>query len=191
MSNIFRGYSGLNILDITINQIHITYLYFNFVWPGKSRLEYCLEMALKSFSFLPEPPRAGSNVGRAAVVMLYFFFLSLIVSGVWLSKVFYVVQKHKTKIQFTLHYSDWQNQNVSAVWLTIDISSRVSGEVARLKRKNYQTYKVPSKGAFRACEYLLRFAKNSAVSQFRKFFAVIRLHFAFVRNYAILSNNCK
>lgn len=44
-------------------------LYLSFVCPGRSRLEYCLEIALKSFSFRPEPPLAGSNVGLAAVVM--------------------------------------------------------------------------------------------------------------------------
>lgn len=47
-----------------------TYLYLSFVWPGKSRLEYCFDKALKSFSPRPDPPRAGSNVGRAAVVIV-------------------------------------------------------------------------------------------------------------------------
>ena len=47
------------------------YLYFNLVWAGKSRLEYCFESALRSPSPFPEPPRAGSNVGLAAVVMTY------------------------------------------------------------------------------------------------------------------------
>lgn len=46
------------------------YLYFSLVWPGRSRLEYCFERALKSFSPLPWPPLAGSKVGRAAVVMI-------------------------------------------------------------------------------------------------------------------------
>ena len=45
--------------------------YFNFVWEGKSLLEYCFERAERSFSPFPLPPRAGSNVGRAAVVILY------------------------------------------------------------------------------------------------------------------------
>lgn len=45
------------------------YLYFNFVWDGKSLLEYCTDNALRSFSPRPWPPRAGSNVGRAAVVI--------------------------------------------------------------------------------------------------------------------------
>uniref|UniRef100_A0AAG5DLK1 Secreted protein n=1 Tax=Anopheles atroparvus TaxID=41427 RepID=A0AAG5DLK1_ANOAO len=44
-------------------------LYFSFVCPGKSRLLYCFESALKSFSPRPLPPRAGSKVGRAAVVI--------------------------------------------------------------------------------------------------------------------------
>uniref|UniRef100_A0A182VC11 Uncharacterized protein n=1 Tax=Anopheles merus TaxID=30066 RepID=A0A182VC11_ANOME len=44
--------------------------YFSFVCPGRSRLLYCLERALRSFSPRPLPPRAGSNVGRAAVVMV-------------------------------------------------------------------------------------------------------------------------
>lgn len=48
-------------------------LYLSFVWPGKSRLEYCLDNALKSFSPRPLPPRAGSNVGRAAVVIFVYF----------------------------------------------------------------------------------------------------------------------
>ena len=57
-------------------QIHLhiythIYLYFNLVCAGKSRLEYCFESALRSPSPLPEPPRAGSNVGLAAVVMAY------------------------------------------------------------------------------------------------------------------------
>lgn len=51
------------------------YLYLRFLWPGKSRLEYCFDIELKSFSPRPEPPRAGSNVGRAAVVMFYVAFL--------------------------------------------------------------------------------------------------------------------
>lgn len=42
------------------------------MWAGKSRLEYCLDKALRSPSFLPRPPRAGSKVGRAAVVMPVF-----------------------------------------------------------------------------------------------------------------------
>ena len=45
--------------------------YFNFVWEGKSLLEYCFDKAERSFSPFPLPPRAGSNVGRAAVVILY------------------------------------------------------------------------------------------------------------------------
>ena len=46
-----------------------TYRYFNFVCDGKSRLEYCFERALRSPSPFPDPPRAGSKVGRAAVVI--------------------------------------------------------------------------------------------------------------------------
>lgn len=47
-----------------------TDLYFSLVCPGKSLDEYCLLSADRSFSPLPVPPRAGSNVGRAAVVMV-------------------------------------------------------------------------------------------------------------------------
>ncbi|KAG7282704.1 hypothetical protein CRUP_017630 [Coryphaenoides rupestris] len=36
----------------------------------RSRLEYCLDRALRSPSPFPRPPRAGSNVGLAAVVIL-------------------------------------------------------------------------------------------------------------------------
>lgn len=46
-------------------------LYLILVWPGRSRLEYCLDRALKSPSPLPLPPLAGSNVGLAAVVIFY------------------------------------------------------------------------------------------------------------------------
>lgn len=46
-----------------------TDLYLILVWPGRSRLEYCLDNALKSPSPLPLPPLAGSNVGLAAVVI--------------------------------------------------------------------------------------------------------------------------
>ena len=52
-----------------LNYFIYSNLYLSFVCPGRSRLEYCLEMALKSFSFRPEPPLAGSNVGLAAVVI--------------------------------------------------------------------------------------------------------------------------
>ncbi len=48
------------------------YLYLSLVWEGRSRLEYCLDRADKSPSPFPRPPRAGSNVGRAAVVILCF-----------------------------------------------------------------------------------------------------------------------
>ena len=41
------------------------------MWAGKSRLEYCFDSALRSPSPLPVPPRAGSNVGLAAVVITY------------------------------------------------------------------------------------------------------------------------
>lgn len=44
-------------------------LYLILVWPGRSRLEYCLDRALKSPSPFPLPPLAGSNVGLAAVVI--------------------------------------------------------------------------------------------------------------------------
>ena len=50
-------------------QGNISNLYLSLVCPGKSREEYCLLRADKSFSPLPVPPRAGSNVGLAAVVM--------------------------------------------------------------------------------------------------------------------------
>lgn len=50
--------------------IQNVYLYLILVWPGRSRLEYCLDKALKSPSPLPLPPLAGSNVGLAAVVIL-------------------------------------------------------------------------------------------------------------------------
>ena len=36
---------------------------------GKSRLEYCLDKTERSPSPLPDPPRAGTYVGRAAVVI--------------------------------------------------------------------------------------------------------------------------
>ncbi len=48
------------------------YLYLSLVWEGRSRLEYCLDRADRSPSPFPRPPRAGSNVGRAAVVILCF-----------------------------------------------------------------------------------------------------------------------
>ena len=51
----------------------ITNLVFNLVCPGKSRLEYCLDNALRSPSPLPLPPWAGSKVGRAAVVIFLQF----------------------------------------------------------------------------------------------------------------------
>lgn len=47
------------------------YLYFIFVWEGRSLLEYCFESWLKSPSPFPLPPLAGSKVGRAAVVIFY------------------------------------------------------------------------------------------------------------------------
>lgn len=53
-----------------LNLIHHIYLYLILVWPGRSRLEYCLDNALKSPSPFPLPPLAGSNVGLAAVVIL-------------------------------------------------------------------------------------------------------------------------
>lgn len=53
----------------TINNLTV-YLYLILVCPGRSRLEYCLDRALKSPSPLPLPPLAGSNVGLAAVVIL-------------------------------------------------------------------------------------------------------------------------
>lgn len=55
------------------NKFITTNLYFNLVCPGRSLLEYCRDIALKSFSPRPVPPRAGSNVGRAAVVILFRF----------------------------------------------------------------------------------------------------------------------
>lgn len=48
---------------------HCKYLYLSLVWEGRSLLEYCLERADRSPSPFPLPPRAGSNVGRAAVVI--------------------------------------------------------------------------------------------------------------------------
>ena len=56
------------------------YLYFNFVCDGKSRLEYCLESADKSFSPLPCPPLAGSKVGLAAVVIIGSYSISSSIS---------------------------------------------------------------------------------------------------------------
>lgn len=53
--------------------IKMTRLYLSFVCAVKSREEYCLESADKSFSPRPDPPRAVSNVGRAAVVILLLF----------------------------------------------------------------------------------------------------------------------
>lgn len=52
--------------------LSLSYLYFSLVCEGRSLLEYCLERAERSPSPLPRPPRAGSNVGRAAVVMTRF-----------------------------------------------------------------------------------------------------------------------
>lgn len=49
---------------------HHIYLYLILVWPGRSRLEYCFDNALKSPSPFPLPPLAGSKVGLAAVVIL-------------------------------------------------------------------------------------------------------------------------
>ena len=46
-----------------------THLYFSLVCEGRSLLEYCLDSADKSPSPLALPPRAGSKVGLAAVVM--------------------------------------------------------------------------------------------------------------------------
>ena len=44
----------------------------------KSLEEYCLDIAERSLSRAPEPPRAVSNVGRAAVVILTVYsFLAL------------------------------------------------------------------------------------------------------------------
>ena len=61
-----------------------THLVFSFVWPGKSRLEYCLDSALRSPSPLPRPPWAGSNVGRAAVVILLKrYAFATFISPIW------------------------------------------------------------------------------------------------------------
>lgn len=56
---------------VKLSSVHIysADLYLILVWPGRSRLEYCLDRALKSPSPLPLPPLAGSNVGLAAVVI--------------------------------------------------------------------------------------------------------------------------
>ena len=53
------------------------HLYFILVCEGMSRLEYCFERAERSPSPLPLPPLAGSNVGLAAVVILFLLLLSL------------------------------------------------------------------------------------------------------------------
>lgn len=68
-------------------------LYLSFVWPGKSRLEYCLDNALKSFSPRPLPPRAGSNVGRAAVVIFDYFHFLLSIEIRGLSQTIYNTMK--------------------------------------------------------------------------------------------------
>jgi hypothetical protein len=47
----------------------IVYLYLSLLCEGKSLLEYCLDIAERSFSPRPCPPRAGSKVGLAAVVI--------------------------------------------------------------------------------------------------------------------------
>lgn len=49
-----------------------TNLNLSLVCPGKSLLEYCFDIALKSFSPRPCPPLAGSNVGLAAVVIFSY-----------------------------------------------------------------------------------------------------------------------
>ena len=62
--------SGTNRTPVTRRaNASSTYLYLSLVCPGRSRLLYCLERADKSVSPLPEPPLAGSKVGRAAVVI--------------------------------------------------------------------------------------------------------------------------
>ena len=44
-------------------------LYFKVIWVGKSLVEICLDNFPKSVSPFMPPPRAGSHVGRAAVVI--------------------------------------------------------------------------------------------------------------------------
>ena len=56
----------------------------------KSLEEYCLDIAERSLSRAPEPPRAVSNVGRAAVVILTVYsFLNQIYSYKMLILLFY------------------------------------------------------------------------------------------------------
>lgn len=89
-------------------QLH-TDLYLIFVWPGRSRLEYCLDRALKSPSPLPLPPLAGSNVGLAAVVIF---------DGSAVAKRVGKKHKMKTKKCSKQHTpSSWHKHNVT-LWIT-------------------------------------------------------------------------
>lgn len=65
-----EDHSGTKIVSQPAKHFCHIYLYLILVWPGRSRLEYCLDNALKSPSPFPLPPLAGSNVGLAAVVIL-------------------------------------------------------------------------------------------------------------------------
>ena len=58
------------LIYVTNLLLTLSYLYFSLVCEGMSLLEYCFEREERSPSPLLLPPRAGSNVGLAAVVIL-------------------------------------------------------------------------------------------------------------------------
>lgn len=81
------------------------YLNLSFVWPGKSRDEYCFERADKSFSF----PRAVSNVGLAAVVILIQVFFTFKWYFLMLSYLLILVEWFKLLIE------DWFNEDFNKI----------------------------------------------------------------------------
>lgn len=81
LSNLFSNNKHLRLITMLMEwttrmTIIFAYLYFSLVWDGKSRLLYCFEIALRSFSPRPCPPRAGSKVGLAAVVIFIKHFFT-------------------------------------------------------------------------------------------------------------------
>lgn len=65
---------------------------------GISRLEYCLERAERSPSPLPLPPLAGSNVGRAAVVISLSVVVA--VAGYLYCTIYYTVASYYETLRF-------------------------------------------------------------------------------------------
>lgn len=112
------------------------------MWPGKSRLEYCLDSALKSFSPRPVPPRAGSNVGRAAVVIVssqwvcnHFYMnvqtvLTVIVNVLmlnWMWKTSFLITLLRCKIA-NFSQLDWTNKNTKHMdsrWPTVKCQNKL------------------------------------------------------------------